>query len=274
MFDIIPKSLSVKKRDLQSFDQIIFEKGESVLNNSVNASNLDLINNYKFNNVLEIGCGQKSFFKENIKDPKILWDGLETQLYTSVFENSLHTIIGYSENIPIENSHYDLVLANQSIEHWHEYNCTIENSLLEVNRVLKKNGIFSFNFPFFLHGHPKFVYGDLDWILGKIDANFWNIVDVIAYYDSKHGCYEGWKITGFPNYYVRKIHNTKSSIVISINLKKIKDQKSYNQNKDIKMKRNNSLKLNLQYGIKVAIYRGLRSILTGRIIGHFKKDYL
>ena len=250
--------------DIDPYLDLVGDKNESILHKSVNVHNFHLIKDYCKRNtkVLEIGCGWYSFLKSNCKK-QIFYDGLETEHYANKFINKkkIFTLIGTVTNIPNKNEEYDLVLANQSIEHWHEYNDTIKDGLLEINRVLKLNGILAINFPFFLHGHKNFIQGNLDLILSEIDFKYWKLNNIKFYYSSSIPNYKGWKKAGFPNFFVKKIHkSTETSFCVSIDLKKIKSYSIKSSNRKVSKKKISSFKRNIQYGLIVFVYRFLRSI--------------
>ena len=244
--------------NIDDYPNKIFDQNQSISHNSVNAHNYDIYKKYckDGTTVLEIGCGKYSFLKE-LAINNINYDGLETFEFDKKHKldpNKVYNLVGSVRNIPTKKK-YDLVFSNQSIEHWHEYNDSIPSGLKEINRVLRIGGVFAFNFPLFLHGHKKFVQGDIDWIISKIDKNYWDIKNVSFYYSSKHPNYEGWKLTGFPYFYVNKIHkNVKSSFNASIDLVKIKN---YNFKKRSKSQTNeiSRIRRNLQYGPLVFLYR-------------------
>ena len=244
--------------NIDEYPNIIFDKNQSIIHNSVNAHNCDIFKKYCKNGttVLEIGCGKYSFLKELAKN-NIYYEGLETFEFDKKYNsdtNKIYNLVGSVKNIPT-NKKYDLVFSNQSIEHWHEYNESIHDGLEEINRVLKKGGVFAFNFPLFLHGHKKFVQGDVEWILSKIDKYYWKIKNISFYYSLKHPNYEGWKLTGFPYFYVNKIYkNVKSSFNASIELVKIDDY-NFKKKKQSQIREISRIRRNLQYGPIVFLYR-------------------
>lgn len=73
--------------------------------------------------LLEIGCGCWSYVKDKTID-KIFWDGIDVEEKSMSGKPNIHTKLGSVEKIPFEDNVFDLVLANESMEHWFEYGVT------------------------------------------------------------------------------------------------------------------------------------------------------
>ena len=69
--------------------------------------------------------------------------------------------------------------------------------------MLKVDGVAHINFPFFLHGHPLFVKGDLKSILELVDQDSLKVDDLIVFEDSEESDYPGWRRCGFPDFYIK-----------------------------------------------------------------------
>jgi len=197
-------------------EQPAFEQASdlSVLANAVDYLNLELRKSIKRGErVLEVGCGARSVLLDTLDDP-IIWDGIDVFQETLRGEKVIATKIASVSNIPFENDRFQIVLANQSIEHWHEYHVTPVQGLLEIRRVLAPGGRAVINFPVHLHGHKMFVRGDFD----AIDASFTEaglrVTKRTAVIDTNRPDYQGWRICGFPDFYAQGLprHETTSFV--------------------------------------------------------------
>ena len=262
--------------DIRDFPNEILDPNESVLANSVDIANHLLLQRMKQRQkILEIGCGSKSFLLNNLPD-KIVWEGIDIFDVDDRGRQSIATRLGSVDYIPFENNQFDWVVANQSIEHWFEFNVGISESIQEIARVLKVGGHALLNFPMHLHGHPSFVLGDLDSILKNIDKNTWSISAMTAFKDRENLEYKGWRRCGFPDWYVNKIASTKTSFVVELDIKKISDAKDLFPEvpaaRELKIKpRLSEIRRALAHGIPVLGYKIYRKILRGRT-GNWSKD--
>ena len=68
-----------------------------------------------------------------------------------------------------ENS-FDLVISNQSMEHWGEFGCSLHWGLYQCFRVCKLGGSLCLNVPIYFHGTSDFMLGRLNRILGPMLA--------------------------------------------------------------------------------------------------------
>ena len=160
--------------------------------------------------ILEIGCGPKCF-KANLSK-NIEWLGLDLYENDGKGVKSIATHIGSVHEMPFENSEFDFVLANQSLEHWFEYDVTITDALTEVAKVLKKGGGAWLNFPLFLHGDPRCLSGDITAILGEIPREYFSQIRAEFLKSDNNGNYDGWRFCGFPDFLV----NSKTSINVNL----------------------------------------------------------
>lgn len=160
----------------------------------------------KFENitVLEVGCGNWSFAKDILESQGCTWYGLD------VIPTKIANLKGTVNNIPLMDGTIDLVLCNQTMEHWFEYGVSFKQAYSEINRVLKDEGIFLSNVPIHLHGHPWFVKGKTEKVREGLQNFFCNIQMSYYYADEED---EGWKKVadrgffskfGYPNWWVPK----------------------------------------------------------------------
>lgn len=202
--------------NIDKYPNEIFNQDESILANSVIAINYDLKKKINKNEkILEIGCGVDSWLRDNLNPGENKWYGIDVkQIFNG--KMGIATDIGSVHDMPYNDNSFDIILANQSIEHWSEYGITIEEGLNEIGRCIKQNGEVHLNFPMFLHGEPIFVKGEIEKIIKIFEKNF-IIEDIIAYYSKKAPDYKGWKLCGFPSWLVK---NSNTSFVVNVILKK------------------------------------------------------
>jgi hypothetical protein len=215
------KEWNYTKKDIAKYPKGVKSQKESVLANAVNAANYDLLESISSGDrVLEIGCGSSSFLRDHMQIQSN-WEGIDVFSIDSRGRECIATKLGSVHEIPFANDSFDIILSNQSIEHWFEYGVSISDGLKEITRVLKVDGVAHLNFPFFLHGHPLFVKGDLTSILELVDQDSLKVDDLIAFEDSEESDYPGWRRCGFPDFYIKRHSSTPTSFVVEVVLKKI-----------------------------------------------------
>mgnify|MGYP001422648613 CR=1 FL=1 len=123
--------------------------------------------------ICEIGCGEWSFAKD-IVEKNNCWLGIDPIEYDSKGRKTIRTHEGTVNSIPLPSNYVDVVLANQSLEHWHEYKTTFKSGFSEMHRILKPGGILIMNFPIHLHGHPIFLRGDINKIKRLWNPKLWS----------------------------------------------------------------------------------------------------
>lgn len=246
-------------KDISDYPVGVKVKGESILANAVNAANYDLLMKLdETSKVLEIGCGADSFLFKNIPNQSN-WDAIDVYEYDSRGRKCIATKLGSVHDIPFEDESFDFILANQSIEHWHEYGVSLQNGIDEIIRALSVGGAAHINFPLFLHGHPWFVKGDLNKITGLFHQDQCNIQSITAFQDSDESNYPGWRRCNFPDFYVNRIHNPESSFVVEIVIERIKISNNIKKNiKNINfqpIQRLSSFRRNLFHGVDVIAWK-------------------
>ena len=122
--------------------------------------------------VVEIGCGSWSPIWDYCKSKSIQWDGIDI-LKEYMGKPTIATNIGSVGNIPFDDNSFDIVIGNQTMEHWEENGVHLLKGLSEVFRVLKPGGQMLMNVPIHYHGSPLFVKGKLD-KLNELLKNFAN----------------------------------------------------------------------------------------------------
>lgn len=122
--------------------------------NFINESNND---NFK---ILDIGCGRGDDLlkiKNSIKDKKLELYGLEIYHPNVKIaqKEGINTILMdvEKESIPFENGYFDIIIANQIIEHIKE----IFWIFSEISRLIKRDGIVIVGFPNLLSLHNRII---------------------------------------------------------------------------------------------------------------------
>jgi SAM-dependent methyltransferase len=151
--------------------------------------------------VCEIGCGGWPFARDLLAANGCRWRGVDPVDPDPEGRPSVRTHAGTVACLPFEDESFDLVLANQSLEHWHEFGASYGVGLREVHRVLRVGGAFLANVPIHLHGHPMFVRGEVDRVLGLFAGPAWEAVQFEPWRRDPTPLprYEGWRLNGFPD---------------------------------------------------------------------------
>ena len=104
-------------------------------------------------NVLDIGCGEKPFYKY-VKHKVDSYIGLDHPDTPHPKENI--DVFSTAYSIPFPDNHFDIALLTQVIEHLEEP----QKALNEINRVLKKDGQLIIAWPFLypVHEAPRDFY--------------------------------------------------------------------------------------------------------------------
>lgn len=102
---------------------------------------IDTLNRYKFQNVLDIGCGTGNILVEVLKKRSVSAAGIDlSENMLSIAKNRLGDMVdlrkGDSEILPWENNAFDVVICTDSFHHYPKPNVV----LAEMKRVLKPGG--------------------------------------------------------------------------------------------------------------------------------------
>ena len=229
----------------------------SVLALSVYKANIDFIENYTQGKILEIGCGSDSIIHEKLKPN---WFGIDVAKMDRHGKPSLASKFASVHDIPYSSESFDIVISNQSIEHWFEYNIRFEEAFNEINRVLKPNGNFIFNFPVHLHGHKYFVLNKLDKINEKLKKTGFEIIEIKEFKANKK--YKGWLKCGFPTLYLKLFSDEfkKTSFVVEYKVKKITKAKSNTKKSNKFIGRKSNFSKRLHHGLLVVLFSIFRKL--------------
>lgn len=110
--------------------------------------------------ILEIGCGTWSPTREHCLKVGAQWDGIDISP-TYYGKPTIATRIESVENLSFPEEIFDLVIGNQTLEHWNEFGCRPEIGLWQCFRVCKPGGVVCLNIPIHFHGSRIFVEGDI-----------------------------------------------------------------------------------------------------------------
>ncbi len=144
---------------------------------AINKEIVELISGQKRGKVLDLGCGDWSYVKENLPSGWE-WRGVDV---VEVGKNGKLTVasdIGSVENIPFKDNYFDAVVCNQSIEHWYEFGVGFYEGISEMSRVLKKGGLLFVNAPIYLHGHKFFLLNKKEKILSLFEGRYWEVLGI------------------------------------------------------------------------------------------------
>ncbi len=111
--------------------------------------------------VLEVGCGAWGMIREHCEKIGAYFDGIDT--FTEYFgKKSVATRFENLAELSFSDEYFDIVIGNQTMEHWAENGCTLEWGLYQCFRVCKTGGLVVMNVPIHYHGTEIFLLGKLD----------------------------------------------------------------------------------------------------------------
>jgi SAM-dependent methyltransferase len=108
--------------------------------------------------VLEIGAGAWSRLAEACAATGASYEGIDTQ--PEYFgKPTVATRIENLADLSYPENSFDLVVGNQTMEHWEENGCALAWGLFQCFRVTKPGGKVRMNVPIHFHGSRDFVLG-------------------------------------------------------------------------------------------------------------------
>ncbi len=124
--------------------------------------------------VLEIGCGVWSKTLDHCNKVGAHYEGLDVQEeYYGI--KCIATRIENLADLSYSDSEFDIVIGNQTMEHWAQHGCTMEWGLYQCFRVVRPGGRVFLNVPIHFHGTKYFLHGKLKKI-EKLFSKFSNNV--------------------------------------------------------------------------------------------------
>ena len=181
------------------------------------------LNNLKNKKVLEAGCGRWDYAKNILEINGNEWIGIDPVDFGN---ENITPIKGSVKKMPFHDNSFDIVLCNQTMEHWFEYNVSLKQALREMNRVLKKGGVLMVNAPIHLHGDPRFLSGNIKKIRASFKKSMWKVSLFERVYPTKKT--KDWKKIsakgffshfGYPSFL---INNSKEARTHQINIHAVK----------------------------------------------------
>jgi SAM-dependent methyltransferase len=111
--------------------------------------------------VLEVGCGAWGMIREHCEKVGAHFDGIDP--FKEYFgKESVATRFENLAELSFPDEYFDIVIGNQTMEHWAEHGCTLEWGLYQCFRVCKPGGLVLMNVPIHYHGTEFFLLGKLD----------------------------------------------------------------------------------------------------------------
>ena len=111
--------------------------------------------------VLEIGCGSWDLVKSHCQKVGAVYEGIDTEA-EYYGKKTVATRLENLANLSFPDEHFDIVIGNQTMEHWPENGCSLEWGLFQCFRVCKSNGQVLLNVPIHFHGSKIFMLGNID----------------------------------------------------------------------------------------------------------------
>lgn len=111
--------------------------------------------------VLDVGCGSWGLIKAYCQSVGADYEAIDTE--SEYFnKKTVATRIENLAELSFPDEYFDLVIGNQTMEHWGEYGCTLDWGLYQCFRVCKQDGKVLINVPIHFHGTQTFMLGQLE----------------------------------------------------------------------------------------------------------------
>jgi len=111
--------------------------------------------------VLDIGCGSWNRIKSYCNKVGAYYEGIDAQTEYAGNETVATRIENLAE-LSFTDESFDLVIGNQTMEHWAENGCTLKWGLYQCFRVCKPYGKVLMNVPIHFHGTKTFMMGNME----------------------------------------------------------------------------------------------------------------
>jgi SAM-dependent methyltransferase len=111
--------------------------------------------------VLEVGCGSWGLIRDRCLEVGAHFEGIDAETEYFGVKN-IATRFENLADLSFEDESFDLVIGNQTMEHWAEYGCRTEWGLYQCFRVCKPGGQVLLNVPIHYHGTHLFLLGQID----------------------------------------------------------------------------------------------------------------
>lgn len=129
--------------------------------------------------VLEVGCGTWPKIRDYTQSVGAHYEGLDVQEeYYGI--KSIATKFENLAELSFSDQTFDLVIGNQTMEHWGEHGCDTIWGLYQCFRVTKPGGRVFMNVPMHFHGTRPFLHGDTQ-AIQKLFQRFSNSIEIEAW---------------------------------------------------------------------------------------------
>lgn len=113
--------------------------------------------------VLEIGCGSWDLLKAYCETVGATYEGIDVQ--REYFgKPTIATRLENLADLSFADESFDLVIGNQTMEHWAEYGCSLAWGLYQCFRVCQVGGQILLNVPIHFHGTKPFLLGNIPYL--------------------------------------------------------------------------------------------------------------
>lgn len=131
----------------------LYADTEYVVNQQQMLSLLDGLGNVR---ILDIGCGNGGFsleLMEKVSPCQLYGIDVDKSAIKFAFKRAVDVIIADTQHLPFKGENFDIVISNQVIEHV----LNVDQFIINVQRVLKKNGMFILSTPNLCALHNRFL---------------------------------------------------------------------------------------------------------------------
>ena len=117
--------------------------------------------------ILDIGCGSWSRIRRHCQEIGAAYDGIDVaETYFGV--PTVATRLENLADLSFPDESFDVVVSNQSMEHWGEFGCSLRWGLYQCFRVCKLGGRIFLNVPIHFHGTKEFMLGQYGRLMNEL----------------------------------------------------------------------------------------------------------
>jgi len=111
--------------------------------------------------ILDVGCGTHRAIQSYCQTVGAEYEGIDIEA-TYFGKPVIATRMENLADLSFPNEFFDIVIGNQTMEHWAESGCSLRWGLYQCFRVCKPNGRVLMNVPMHFHGRREFLLGRTD----------------------------------------------------------------------------------------------------------------